>query len=44
LFAAEFEPTLAPSPSPIESILKEVALQNPRARDLKPADLVENLL
>jgi NitT/TauT family transport system substrate-binding protein len=44
LFAAEFEPTLAPSPSSIESILKEVALQNPRARDLKPADLVENLL
>ena len=44
LFAAEFEPTLAPSISSIESILKEVELQDPRAKDLKPADLVENLL
>lgn len=44
LFAAEFEPTLAPSTKSIESILKEVALQNPRAKDLNPADLVENLL
>jgi NitT/TauT family transport system substrate-binding protein len=44
LFAAEFEPTLAPSMSSLESILKEVALQNPRAKDLRPADLVENLL
>ena len=44
LFAAEFEPTLAPSMSSIESILKEVALQDPRAKNLKPGDLVENLL
>ncbi len=44
LFAAEFEPTLTPSMSSIESILKEVALQDPRAKKLKPADLVENLL
>ena len=44
LFAAEFEPTLAPSMSSIESILKEVALQDPRAKDLRPADLMENLL
>lgn len=44
LFAAEFEPTLAPSISSIESILKEVALQDPRAKDLRPTDLVENLL
>jgi NitT/TauT family transport system substrate-binding protein len=44
LFAAEFEPSLAPSMNSIESILKEVALQDPRASNLKPADLVENLL
>lgn len=44
LFAAEFEPSLTPSMTSIESILREVALQNPRAKDLKPADLVENLL
>ena len=44
LFAAEFEPTLGPSMASIESILREVALQNPRAREIKAADLVENLL
>jgi hypothetical protein len=44
LFAAEFAPTLAPSMSSIESILKEVALQDPQAKNLKPADIVENLL
>jgi ABC-type nitrate/sulfonate/bicarbonate transport system substrate-binding protein len=44
LFAAEFEPTLAPSMSSLESILKEVALQDRRASNLKPADLVEKLL
>ncbi len=44
LFAAEFEPTLTPSMNSLESILKEVALQDPRAKDLRPADLVENLL
>ena len=44
LFAAEFEPTLAPSMISLESILKEVALQDRRASNLKPADLVENLL
>ena len=44
LFAAEFEPALTPSMSSVESILREVALQDPRARDLKAADLVENLL
>jgi NitT/TauT family transport system substrate-binding protein len=44
LFAAEFEPTLAPSMDSIQSILREVALQDGRAGDLKPADLVENLL
>jgi ABC-type nitrate/sulfonate/bicarbonate transport system substrate-binding protein len=44
LFAAEFEPSLAPSMNSLSSILNEVALQDPRARDLKPGDLVENLL
>jgi ABC-type nitrate/sulfonate/bicarbonate transport system substrate-binding protein len=44
LFAAEFEPTLEPSLESLSSILREVALQDRRASDLKPADLVENLL
>ncbi len=44
LFAAEFEPTLKPSIDSLSSILREVALQDRRASDLKPADLVENLL
>ncbi|HUF42490.1 MAG TPA: ABC transporter substrate-binding protein [Verrucomicrobiae bacterium] len=44
LFAAEFEPTLKPSFDSLSSILREVALQDRRASDLKPADLVENLL
>jgi ABC-type nitrate/sulfonate/bicarbonate transport system substrate-binding protein len=44
LFAAEFEPTLTPSMNSLESILKEVALQDRRASNFKPADLVENLL
>jgi ABC-type nitrate/sulfonate/bicarbonate transport system substrate-binding protein len=44
LFAAEFEPSLAPSMRSIESILREVAQQDRRAAGLKPADLVENLL
>jgi ABC-type nitrate/sulfonate/bicarbonate transport system substrate-binding protein len=44
LFAAEFEPTLKPSFDSLSSILREVALQDRRASDLKPADLVEYLL
>jgi ABC-type nitrate/sulfonate/bicarbonate transport system substrate-binding protein len=44
LFAAEFEPTLKPSIDSLSSILREVALQDRRASELKPADLVENLL
>ena len=44
LFAAEFEPTLIPSMASIDAILREVALQNPRARELKPTDLVDSLL
>jgi len=44
LFAAEFEASLAPSMNSLSSILNEVALQDRRANDLKPVDLVENLL
>jgi ABC-type nitrate/sulfonate/bicarbonate transport system substrate-binding protein len=44
LFAAEFESSLKPSLSSIDSILKEVARQDPRAGDIKPAALVENFL
>ena len=35
LFVALFEPTLMPSLASIESILDEVALQDPRARDIQ---------
>jgi ABC-type nitrate/sulfonate/bicarbonate transport system substrate-binding protein len=44
LFAAEFEPTLEPSMDSLSAILREVALQDRRASELKPADLVEKLL
>ncbi len=44
LFAGRFEPTLMPSLSSISSILGEVALQDPRARDIKAASVVENLI
>jgi ABC-type nitrate/sulfonate/bicarbonate transport system substrate-binding protein len=43
LFAELFEPSLTPSLSSLKSILKEVALQDPRANDLDPASIVENL-
>ena len=44
LFAERFEPTLMPSLSSISSILGEVALQDPRAGDIKAASVVENLI
>jgi ABC-type nitrate/sulfonate/bicarbonate transport system substrate-binding protein len=44
LFAAGFEPTLTPSLTSIDSILKEVALQDPRARDFKAKSIVEALV
>jgi len=44
LFAGRFEPTLMPSLSSISSILGEVALQDPRAGDIKAASVVENLI
>jgi len=44
LFAESFEPTLTPSLSSIQSILDEVALQDPRARAVEPGSLVERLL
>ncbi len=43
LFAELFEPSLTPFVSSISSILKEVALQDPRAKEIDPASLVENL-
>ena len=44
LFAGRFEPTLMPSLSSISSMLGEVALQDPRAGDIKAASVVENLI
>jgi ABC-type nitrate/sulfonate/bicarbonate transport system substrate-binding protein len=44
LFAQEFESSLQPSEGSLDAILREVALQDPRARGLTPAMLVENLL
>jgi len=43
LFADLFEPSLKPSPASLQSILNEVALQDPRAKNLDPATLVEEL-
>ncbi len=44
LFAEQFEPSLTPSLSSIQSILAEVALQDPRAGDIEPASLIANVL
>ncbi|MGH7827914.1 MAG: ABC transporter substrate-binding protein [Candidatus Binatia bacterium] len=44
LFAELFEEKLTPSLSSISAVLSEAALQDPRAGDIKPASLVENLL
>ncbi len=43
LFAREFASSLTPSLASISSILTEVALQDPRASEIKPSSLVENL-
>lgn len=43
VFAERFEPALTPSLNSIQSILKEAALQDPRAREIKPASFVENV-
>ena len=43
LFAKLLEPSLKPSLSSISSILKEVALQDPRANDLDAKSIVENI-
>jgi ABC-type nitrate/sulfonate/bicarbonate transport system substrate-binding protein len=40
LFAENFEPTLIPSVRSITSILREVALQDPRAREIKPESIL----
>jgi ABC-type nitrate/sulfonate/bicarbonate transport system substrate-binding protein len=44
LFAGHFEPALTPSLSSISSILKEVALQDPRAKEVTAASIVEKLI
>jgi hypothetical protein len=44
LFAERFEPTLTPSLASISSVLKEVALQDPKAADIEASSLVERLL
>jgi ABC-type nitrate/sulfonate/bicarbonate transport system substrate-binding protein len=44
LFAEQFEPALTPSLSSIQSILAEVALQDPRAANIEPASLLANVL
>jgi ABC-type nitrate/sulfonate/bicarbonate transport system substrate-binding protein len=43
LFAEHFEPTLTPSLASIRSVLNEVALQDPRAKDIEAWSLVERL-
>ncbi len=44
LFAALFEPTLSPSLDSLNAVLSEVSLQDPKARVLKAASLVENVI
>ena len=44
LFAGLFEPTLTPSIDSLEVILREAALQDPRAREVKAESLVERLI
>jgi ABC-type nitrate/sulfonate/bicarbonate transport system substrate-binding protein len=44
VFAARFDPSLTPSIKSLASILNEVALQDPRARAIKPESLVEKLI
>ena len=41
LFAALFDPTLTPSLDSIKAILAEVALQDPRAKNIAPASIVD---
>ena len=44
LFAGRFEPTLTPSLSSISSMLNEVALQDPRAKEVTAGSIVEKLI
>jgi len=44
VFAELFEPTLTPAADSLDEILQEVALQDPRAKELSSASFVENLL
>jgi ABC-type nitrate/sulfonate/bicarbonate transport system substrate-binding protein len=44
LFAELLEPSLKPSLNSISSILKEVTLQDPRAKNLDPSSIVDHLV
>jgi ABC-type nitrate/sulfonate/bicarbonate transport system substrate-binding protein len=44
VFADLFEPSLIPSPTSVRSILNEVALQDPGAKELDPGSLVEKFI
>ena len=44
LFAGHFEPALTPSLSSISSTLNEVALQDPRAKEVAAAAIVEKII
>jgi NitT/TauT family transport system substrate-binding protein len=44
LFANLFEPSLTPSLASISAILKEVALQDPRANEIDPRSIIETVL
>jgi ABC-type nitrate/sulfonate/bicarbonate transport system substrate-binding protein len=44
VFAELFEPTLRPSSDSLSAILEEVALQDPRAKNISAAALVEKIL
>lgn len=44
LFAELFEPGLTPSLHSLDSVLREVALQDPRARSVQAASLVEKMI
>jgi hypothetical protein len=44
VFSELFEPSLTPSSSSLKQILEEVALQDPKAKDLSVTSLVENVL
>jgi len=44
LFARSFEPTLTASSSAVASIIREVALQDPRAKQIEPGSIIANVI